>query len=230
MTYLLVLIVVILVFYLYFRKVWFYRRPKRYPPEKEGVIISPADGQIVYLRPFLEGVIVSEKLEERIPLTEITKMEGWPAEGWIIGIYMSPLDVHYNYAPIKGQIKKMFHLKTQLNLPMLDLLEYVRITFLRRALNLLAKKFHLQNERNVIFMEGELKLAVVEIADKYINKIRPLVSEGAEVEIGQEIGFIDRGSQVDLIIFNRDIKIAVRFGQQVFGGKTILARYRNKKA
>ena len=229
MSYLLALIVLILIAYLYFRKVWFYRRPSRYPLEKDGVIISPADGQIVYIKPFLDGVIVSEKLEERLPLTAITRMEGWPAEGWIIGIYMSPLDVHYNYAPIKGRIKKMVHLKTQLNLPMLDLLEYVRITFLRRALNTLAKKFHLQNERNVISIEGELKLAVVEIADKYINKIRPLVKEGAEVEISQEIGFIDRGSQVDLIIFHKDIKIAVCFGQQVFGGKTILARYENPK-
>ena len=227
MTYLLALIVVILIAYLYFRKVWFYRRPERHPPEREGVIISPADGQIVYIKPFSNGVIVSEKLEERISLAEITRMEGWGGEGWIIGIYMSPLDVHYNYAPIKGQIKKIAHLKTQLNLPMLDLLEYIRITFLRRALNTLSKKFHLQNERNVIFMEGELKLVVVEIADKYINKIRSLVSEGAEVEIGQEIGFIDRGSQVDLIIFSKDIEIAVRFGQQVFGGKTILARYKN---
>lgn len=211
--------------YLFFRQVWFYRRPQRFPPEKEGVIISPADGQIVYVRAFSKGVIVSEKLEEKIHLTEIIKSAGWPEEGWLIGIYMSPLDVHYNYAPLKGQIKKIIHLKTGLNLPMLDLLEYIRLTFLRRAINTLTKRFHFQNERNIIFIEGEVNIAVVEIADKFINKIKSLVKEGEPVALGQEIGFIDRGSQVDLIIFRKDIIPQVNFGQQVFGARTILARY-----
>ncbi len=226
MIYFSVFFILIAVIYLYFRNVWFYRHPRRIPLEKEGAIISPADGQVVYIRPFEDGVIVSEKMEERISLSEITKTEGWPAQGWIIGIYMSPLDVHYNYAPIKAKVKRMVHVKSKVNLPMLDLLQYVRLTFLRRSMNLISKKFHIENERNVIFLEGELKVLVVEIADKFVNKIRPLVREGTDVEPGTEIGFIERGSQVDLIIFSRDIEIVARFGEQVFGGRTVIARYK----
>lgn len=226
MLYLSIAVILIAAVYLYLRNVWFYRHPSRIPSEREGAIISPADGQIVYIRQFSEGAVVSQKLEDRLPLTDIVASECLPPEGWIIGIYMSPLDVHYNYAPLGGSVRKIIHIKTGLNLPMLDMLEYIRITFLRRAIDTFSKKFHLHNERNIFFIEGDLKIAVVEIADKYINKITSLVKEGAMVKPGEEIGFIGRGSQVDLVIFSKDIKIVVQFGQQVFGGKTAIARYR----
>jgi len=37
------------------------------------------------------------------------------------------------------------------------------------------------------------------------------------------MAFIDRGNQVDLVIFFEDYEFKVRVGQQVYGGKTVIA-------
>lgn len=210
----------------YLRHVWFYRDPLRKPAKKGRVIISPADGQVIYIKQFTQKKVISNKLSEAIEIKEITKLPLKESEGWLIGIYMSPLDVHYNYAPCSGKVVKIHHSPSQVNFPMVDLWEYIKLTYLRHTVNLFAKRFHLTNERNTIYIKGQnLSLAVVEIADKFVNKISCYVKEGEEIRTGQKISFIERGSQVDLAIFKKDLKLEVEVGDQVYGGQTILASY-----
>ncbi len=212
--------------WIYLRFFWFFRDPPRKPEATERAIVSPADGQIVYIRKFENGRVVSEKQGERIELEEISKLDLKEEDGWLIGIYMSPLDVHYNYAPISGRVEKVFHYSARANLPMVDLWEYLRLTYLRQAVNLFSKKFHLRNERETLFIKGEdIEVVVVEIADKFVNKIDRFVDEGESVRAGQKISFIRRGSQVDILIFKKDLDIQVEFGKQVYGGQTVLAFY-----
>lgn len=221
-------IVLVLTFlYLMNRFVWFYRDPKRVPDATGNVLISPADGQVVYIKPFTDGGVYSEKLGHRINLPEIADFpEVAKRNGWIIGMYMSPFDVHYNYVPAPGVVKSVRYTKADANLPMVDLNEYIRIAFLRRPFDNFAAKFHLENERNTVLVEGdEFSYAVVEIADKYVNKIDCFVKEGEAVKTGDKVGFIKRGSQVDLIVFSEDVSWDVQFGQQVYGGKTVLAHF-----
>ncbi len=169
--------------------------------------------------------ITSTKGGEFIPLTELTGIEFLPEEGWAVGIYMSPLDVHYNYAPIAGKVTYRHRVQSSLNLPMVDLLEYLKIVYLRSWINLFSRKYHLQNERVSIIIEGDvLQVGVIEIADKFVNKITNYIKLGEEVKLGQKIGFISRGSQVDLLIFNKDVKIIIEEGQQVYGALMIIAR------
>ncbi len=212
--------------HLYLRHVWFYRDPRRTPPADPRLIVAPCDGKVIYVRPVEGGAVYAEKLGERIPLAELTKADGGGGdEGWIVGIFMTPLDVHYNYAPISGRVTRVVHTPARVNLPMLDLWEYVRITYLRRAVDLFGRRYHLNNERNTVFIEGEAaRVAMVEIADKFVNKITCYVRPGDRVEAGQKVSFIARGSQVDLVIFRRDAEILVRVGQQVYGGQTPVAR------
>ena len=87
-----------------------------------------------------------------------------PGQGWLIGNYMSPLDVHFNYAPLQGRISGIVHNGAKLNLPMVDLWEYFELTYLRRAVDLFAKRYALENERQTVFIEGRVKVAMVEIA------------------------------------------------------------------
>ncbi len=211
---------------IYLRKVWFYRDPVRVTPEAPDLVFSPADGKVVYIRPFRNGRVHAEKLGEAIPIEEIHKARvDWGDEGWIMGIYMSPLDVHFNYAPVAGRVEGVVHTPAQANLPMVDLWEYVRLTYLRRAVDLFARKYHLNNERNTIFIrDGDLKLAVVEIADKFVNKISCYVRPGDALRAGQKLSFIARGSQVDLIFFAPDVEFLVRVGDQVYGALTPVAR------
>ncbi|MGI6286174.1 phosphatidylserine decarboxylase [Neomoorella humiferrea] len=225
-----ILVVIVLavgVLFWYLRHVWFYRDPLRIAPAGEGLILAPADGQVVYVKPFADGQVVAEKLGRPIPITEIMKAPGFGEEGWIVGIYMSPLDVHFNYAPIDARVEGMVHTPAKINLPMVDLWEYIRLTYLRRAVDLFAHRYRLVNERMTIFLENsDVKIALVEIADKFVNKIRCFITPGQVVSRGQKVSFIERGSQVDLIIFTRDVEITVRVGQQVYGARTVVARYR----
>jgi phosphatidylserine decarboxylase len=214
--------------YLYARFVWFYRDPVREPIKVERAITSPADGQIVYIKEFDEtGGIYSEKLGKKIYLKELSDLPlALKKEGWIVGIYMSPFDVHFNYAPVNGKVEKIAYTKAKMNVPMVDLNEYIRISYLRQAFDNFAARFHLENERNSLLLSGgDFPVGVVEIADKYVNKISCFVEEGQELKPGDKIGFIDRGSQVDLIIFKKDIDFKVKFGEQVYGGKTVIAEY-----
>ncbi|MBI4743993.1 MAG: phosphatidylserine decarboxylase [Actinobacteria bacterium] len=230
MTFRLALVVVLILsfaFYFY-RKIWFYRDPSRAPDKTGNVVISPADGKVMYIKKVKDLSVSSEKLGEKIYLNEITKenINSEITDGWLVGIYMSPLDVHFNYAPLEGKVNKIVYTQAKANLPMTDMWEYFNFMILRKTVNLFAKKFHFINERNTIFLDGkDFKVIIVEIADKFVNKITPLIKEGDELEVAQKIGFIERGSQVDLIIFKEDIKFLIKTGDQVYGGKTVLAEY-----
>ncbi|MGB9791112.1 MAG: phosphatidylserine decarboxylase [Thermacetogeniaceae bacterium] len=209
----------------FLRKVWFYRDPVRECPREDGAIVSPADGKVIYIKPFRNGEVFSEKLGRPIRIEEITKMAAYGERGWIVGIYMSPLDVHYNYSPVACRVVEMVHTPAAVNLPMVDLWEYIRLTYLRRAIDLFSHRYRLVNERLTVFLDaGDLKLALVEIADKFVNKIKSFIRVGDELRAGQKISFIDRGSQVDLVIFREDIEFEVSIGQQVYGAETIIAR------
>lgn len=217
-------VLIIIGIQVYLRKVWFYRDPVRKPMAEKDMIISPADGQVVYIKEVSSQNVVCEKLSQRIPVEEISKSKTRVSDGYLVGIYMSPLDVHFNYAPISGTVESIEHIQAKTNLPMVDLLEYIRLTYLRKAIDLFGKKFHFQNERNTLFIKGDINVAMVEIADKFVNKIKCFVKPGDAVKAGQKLAFIERGSQVDLFI-PKDCRVFIEVGQQVFGGLTAIASY-----
>jgi len=214
--------------YFYMKQIHFYRDPKRKPDDPDpNAIVSPADGRLIYIREVKDGRIVSEKLGSSIELTEVTKFPGSEdlREGWLMGVYMSPADVHFNYSPMAGKVNGVYRHHAKVNLPMVDMWEYVNFMFFRRAVDLFAKRFHFENERATLLIERpDLKTLVVLIADKFVNKVRLHVEEGQELAKTEKLGFIDRGSQADLFIARRDIEIIARVGQKVYGGKTVVAR------
>lgn len=210
----------------FLRKVWFYRDPVRKPERDEaGVIIAPASGRVVYIKKIEDGDIYSEKLGEKIPLTEITGCGYEVKNGWAIGIYMSPLDVHYNYNPCPGIVEKIYRKNAKLNLPMLDLWEYIHVVWLKKMVDMFARKYHLENERNTIFLDcNGVKMAVVLIADKFVAKITCYVENGQRLDYSEKLGFIERGSQVDLVIFSEDVEFEVGINEQVHGGMSVIGR------
>lgn len=209
----------------FLRKVWFYRDPPRSPEREGNVIVAPADGRVVYVKKIDNGELHAEKLGEKIPLPEITGCEAPGSSGWAIGIYMSPLDVHFNYCPYPGTVEHIHRTSPKLNLPMLDVWEYIKVVWLRKMVDMFARRYHLENERNTIVMDcGGTPIAVVLIADKFVAKIKCFVSEGQKLGYSEKLGFIERGSQVDLIVFAEDVEFEVGVNDQVYGGKTVIAR------
>lgn len=210
----------------FLRRIWFFRDPVRQAESREpGSLIAPADGRVVYIRRIEDGTLYSEKLGERIDLPEITGCDVAENKGWAIGIYMSPLDVHYNYCPYPSRVCDIYRKSAKVNYPMLDMWEYVRVVWLRKMVDMFARKYHLENERNTIFLDADgLKMAVVLIADKFVAKIQCFVQPGQSLDYSQKLGFISRGSQVDMIIFTDDIAFDVCINQQVYGGRTVIGR------
>jgi phosphatidylserine decarboxylase len=67
---------------------YFFRDPERYPPQHPDVVVSPADGQVVFAGAAEPGVAP-------------------PGEWQQISIFLSPLDVHVNRVPFGGEVVRI---------------------------------------------------------------------------------------------------------------------------
>ena len=185
----------------------FYRDPERVPPGDESVILSPADGEIKYVKKIEKGEIpFSEKKGRTFALNDFVQADVLPQGGLLIGIAMNYLNVHVNRAPISGRISLIKHIKGGF-------------------LSLKKKEAILQNERNLIIIDNEhFKLGIVQIASRLVRKIVPYIREGQEIQKGTRIGVIRFGSQVDLILSDLpSIHIKVDPGEKVKAGLSIIA-------
>jgi phosphatidylserine decarboxylase len=212
------------------RKVWFFRDPDHSQTKQNlSELRSPVYGCVAYIRRIKDGVVISEKKGEEIPISDITK-DDWASgtgEGWLIGIAMTALDVHYQYAPLPGKMNKIVHHNHGRNLPMFDLWEYVKITWLRKSVQLFAKKYVFENERQTMWIDAEkARVGLVLIADKFVAKITTYVKEGEVVKSGGKLSFISRGSQVDVVVCDSpDLQMLCSEGDAVSGPLTVLATF-----
>ncbi len=185
----------------------FSRDPDRLVPSREDVIVSPADGRVVYVRPVQPGQLpVADKKGRACSLKELSGTTLNDGGAVAIGISMNLSDVHVNRAPIAGRVR---------------LIEHVHGTFgsLRKPEMLIS------NERVTTVIEAEdLQIALVQIASRLVRRIVTFVAKGDVLRLGQRIGAIRLGSQVDLLIPAReDIRLAVQVGDRVLAGCTIVA-------
>lgn len=183
----------------------FWHTPKRKISAGENEIISPADGNVLYIKRIEAGdTPIAIKDGKMNVLQELTKTDLVNRPCWLIGINMTPWDVHKNCAPIDGSIRLNQHTKGEfLSLKLFDALS--------------------QNERNTYVIENErLKVGIVQIASKGVRRIDSYVKEGDIVQKGDWLGMIRFGSQVDLILPYTS-KVTVTVGQQVYAAKTIIA-------
>lgn len=185
----------------------FFRDPDRAPPAVDDVIVSPADGHVVYVRAIPPcAAPVAEKRGRASSLSELSGMTVGCCGAVSIGISMNLLDVHVNRAPLAGQVESVRH---------------VAGTFgsLRKSAMLLT------NERATTIIDaGDVQVALVQIASRLVRRIVSFVSTGDMVHLGQRTGAIRFGSQVDLLIPERaDIRITVQVGDQVTAGRSVVA-------
>jgi phosphatidylserine decarboxylase len=185
----------------------FFRNPTRIPPKENNIILSPADGKILYIKPFENGNIPKPiKGKKQISITDIAKNDVFSkSNGIIIGIGMTLFDVHINRTPINGKVIYSKH--------------YNGINY--SAKNWLSE---INNERHTsIITNDKLTAAIIQIGTPLVSKVICKLGEGTNVEIGEIMGNIRFGSQVDLII-SPTPQINVSENDQVYAGKTILAK------
>jgi len=185
----------------------FYRDPERTVPAGDDAILSPADGEVVYVREARGGVLpVSSKLGRDYPLQELTRTPLESEDNVVVGIALSFLDVHVNRAPIGGRAVVKRHFPG-------------RFGSLRRP------EMVFENERATLVLErDDLQIAVVMIASRLVRRIVTFVREGEDVLAGQRIGVIRFGSQVDVVLPLRDgLAVLVEPGDRVVAGETAIA-------
>ena len=185
----------------------FWRTPKRMIRAKKNEIVSPADGNVIYIKHIDKNETpISIKNGTLNSIYEITKTNLLEKPCWLIGINMTPWDVHKNCTPIDGKVILNVHTKG-------------------KFLSLKSFNSTIENERNTYVIEnGEMKVGIVQIASKRVRRIDSYVKEGEEVKRGDWLGMIRFGSQVDIIIPN-DCKLKIELGQQIFVGKTIIPTF-----
>lgn len=191
----------------------FWRDPDRPIPRDEGVVVSPADGRVMFVRRERatgrrpsKSEYASEDYESdeltgdwypqplANPLQFETEQRFEPVQRgdesdtdvFRIAVFMSPLDVHVNRAPLSGVLHRMEHRSGK---------------GLRRGPFLAAYKKESQyNERvrSVFKGDANLMVEVTQISGALARTIVPWLGIDSEVRRGQRYGMIRLGSRVDI--------------------------------
>lgn len=91
-TGILLYLLIFLPFFLIIFSINFFRDPERKTPGSENIIVSPADGKVLFVKKVSENNYLKE-------------------EGTQISIFMSPLNVHVNRIPIDGKVEFLEYVK-----------------------------------------------------------------------------------------------------------------------
>src|SRR4030095_14470967 len=158
-------------------------------PAETDLVRAPADGKV----------------------TRVQRLEGQSSESdWaatVVSIFLSPLDVHINRAPIAGEVTDV---------------SYMRGKFLM-ATN---ENASIVSEQNALTIRGE-KITVVckQIAGILARRIVCWKRVGQRVDLGERFGLIKFSSRTDLIL-PPSVEVVVAKGARVKGGTTIIGRIR----
>ncbi len=63
----------------------FFRDPERKAPDRDDVVVSPADGKVLFIKEIVDNKFLNDKAK-------------------MISVFMSPLNVHVNRIPIDGKV------------------------------------------------------------------------------------------------------------------------------
>lgn len=131
--------------------------------------------------------------------------EGY-GKGHVIRIFLSVFDVHVQRSPVPGKVSNV---------------KYVPGLFLDAR----DARAAFANENNSVEIQtARGRVVVRQIAGLIARRIVCWAREGDELALGERIGLIRFGSQVDLYLPDT-AEPAVKDGDRVVGGKTVVARW-----
>ena len=163
----------------------FFRDPDRDSPQDPKLVLSPADGRVL---------VAGEADPRAAP----------PGEWKQISIFLSPMDVHVNRAPVSGRV--------------------TRVDFRRgKYLPAYHRDAAATNERSEIWVEHHGATVVFrQIVGMLARRVVCRVSPGADLQAGQRFGIMKFGSRMDVFLPpSTELKVAV--GDTVVGGVTVMA-------
>jgi phosphatidylserine decarboxylase len=163
---------------------YFFRDPHREVPDEANIVVSPADGKVMVV--------------ERVDPND-------PASPTQVSIFLSPMDVHINRAPIAGTIEAVVYKAGEF----------------RVASRKIASEV---NEQNVITIAGpELRIVARQIAGLLARRIVCWKKAGDQVGLGERIGLMKFSSRMD-VVMPAEVAVLCRVGDRVVGGTTVIGR------
>ena len=181
----------------------FFRDPVRKIPAEEAILVSPADGVVRDCELIPNGSCGSPELSELFEGKDMFR----------IGIFLSVLDVHVNRAPCKLTVRFSCHKDGRYH----DARD-------PRAIR--------ENESQLLGGVGEIgekrfPVAVKQISGAIARRIVCQAETGSFLNKGDCYGMIKFGSRTELYLpVKSNFEPAVNVGDRVFGGETVIARYR----
>jgi phosphatidylserine decarboxylase len=172
----------------YFTIVNFFRCPIRlFGNSTEKIVVAPADGKIVVIE-------------------EVNENEYFHDSRIMVSIFMSVLNVHANWYPVDGTVKKVTHNNGK---------------FMKAWL----PKASTDNERSTIIIEtlDGSEIMVRQIAGAMARRIVTYAEEKEDCYIDEHLGFIKFGSRVDIYL-PLGTEILVNMGQITIGNQTVIAK------
>jgi len=165
---------------------FFFRDPRRHPPADRNLVVSPADGRV----------------------TRVMKVAPEQADSsTLVSIFLSPLDVLVNRAPIAGIVRDV---------------TYVPGKFLM-ATN---EQASVVNEQNALTIEGEnITVVCKQIAGILARRVVCWKRKGDRVSLGERFGLIKFSSRTDVVL-PQQVDVLIEEGARVKGGTTVIGRIR----
>lgn len=166
----------------------FFRSPiRRFQGDVDGVVVAPADGKVVVIE-------------------NVYEPDHFKSERKMISIFMSPMNVHANWYPVDGVVKRVEHTKGKFHKAWLP-------------------KASTENERSLVVIETAegTEIMMRQVAGAMARRIVTYSTVGEECFIDQHMGFIKFGSRVDVYL-PLDAEVCVGLEQKTVGNETIIAK------
>lgn len=173
---------------LYLVVVNFFRCPIRlFEGDTEGIVVAPCDGKVV----------VVEEVEEN---------EYFHDRRLMVSIFMSIFNVHANWVPVDGVVKKVEHHDG-------------------RYMAAWLPKASTDNERSTVVIETPEGIDILarQVAGAVARRVVTYTAVGEECFIDEHLGFIKFGSRVDVYL-PLGTEVLVKVGQKATGNQTIIAK------
>lgn len=163
----------------------FFRDPERHSPSDPALVLAPADGKVMHAGP------ADAKYQ--------------PAGEWQqVIIFLSPLDVHINRAPVSGTVTD--------------------VSYKPGSFKPAYKHDAANNERSEIWIDhGGVPIVVRQIVGAMARRVVCRLTKGQTVAAGDRLGLMKFGSRMDVFL-PLTAKIIVSPGDRTTAGESVLAR------
>lgn len=165
---------------------FFFRDPERPLPADQSLILSPADG--------------------RVMAVGAAGADAPPGTWQQITIFLSPLDVHVNRAPVSGRVTKVSYKAGQF-------------------LPAYKPESGALNEQSEVWVDHDGRTAIFrQVVGLLARRVVCRVQVGDTLAVGDRVGVMKFGSRMDVFL-PPDIRVQVKPGDRVVAATTVLGRW-----